>query len=441
MDQIKAIKGTHDILPDEIYKWQYVEATIRRVCANFNYNEIRIPVFENTELFSRGVGDTTDVVQKEMYSFNDKGGRNLTLRPEGTASVVRSLLENSLYAGPLPVKLYYMISCYRQENPQAGRYREFNQFGVEVFGSFGPSVDAEIISLAVTFFESLGLKDIILNINSIGCPICRNEYNNKLRAFLFNKSIASTLFKIALKNDYEAQAENIKELCPTCRGRYSKNPMRILDCKDEGCKKFAQNAPSLLDHICTECEEHFSGLKNYLNGMGINYSINPKIVRGLDYYTKTVFEFTSDSLGAQSTVCGGGRYDKLVEHLGGKPLPGIGFGMGLERLLMCLDAQNINIPSPTPIAIFITTIGAEAEQYANNLVYKLRMEGIGADKDTLNRGLKAQMKYADKTGAKYTVTLGDNEIKSGKCSLKNMATGEMREIILENIIKELQEDK
>ena len=291
MEKIKALKGTYDILPEDSYKWDYIEKTAKEVCRDFGFDEIRIPVFEYTDLFARGVGDTTDVVQKEMYTFTDKGGRSITLRPEGTAGTVRSVLEHSLLAGALPIKLFYLITCYRNEKPQAGRYREFRQFGIEAFGSSNFRIDAEIISLAMEFFSRLGLKGLTLNINSIGCPECRAKYNKALKEFL---------------------AQKYDSLCPTCKTRFDKNPMRILDCKDPSCGELVKDAPVLLDYICDECQEHFDGVKHTLDLLGIEYNIDSGIVRGLDYYTKTVFEIKSDSLGAQSTVCGGGRYDGLV---------------------------------------------------------------------------------------------------------------------------------
>jgi histidyl-tRNA synthetase len=371
-------------------------------------------------LFERGVGDTTDVVQKEMYTFEDKGGRSVSLRPEGTASAGRAFLENSLYAAPQPTKMYYMISCYRYEKPQAGRLREFHQFGTEVFGSEKPSIDAEVISLAGTLLNKLGIKGLELNINSIGCPECRKEYNAKLREF------------------FQPQ---LNELCETCAGRYDRNPLRILDCKNSHCKKIGENAPILLDHLCEDCRVHFESLKKHLDEMGIQYNIDPYIVRGLDYYTRTVFELVSRNIGAQGTVCGGGRYDGLIQELGGQPTPGIGFGLGLERLLLTLESQGIIIPQPEPINLFIANIGEKAEFKAQSLVYDLRQQNISAEKDHMGRSLKAQMKYADKLGAAYTMVLGEDEINQGKANLKNMQTGETVEVSLDDIaeaIKDIQ---
>lgn len=414
---IQAPKGTKDILPKEIYKWQYIESVIAQLCKEFGYKEIRIPVFEHTELFRRGVGDTTDVVQKEMYTFTDKGGRSITLRPEGTAGVVRSYIENGMASLPQPIKLYYNITAYRYENVQKGRYREFNQFGVEAFGAAGPSIDVEIISMVDTLFKRLGLKGIKLNINSIGCPSCRKEYNLKLREFL--KPL-------------------LPELCPDCNNRFEKNPLRILDCKNKNCKSMVKQAPALLDNLCDDCRKHFEGLKEGLDNLGIEYEVNKNIVRGLDYYTRTVFEFISSNMGAQDTICGGGRYDGLVESCGGESTPGIGFAIGKERLLMEIDSQGINIPEPGGIDIYIASVGEAADRFAEKLVYQLRNAGIVAEKDLMNRSLKAQMKYADKIGATYTIVIGDNEIESNKTVLKNMKTGEQKDVSLDSILNRLK---
>ncbi|MBQ3054154.1 MAG: histidine--tRNA ligase [Clostridia bacterium] len=417
MKIITALKGTHDILPGEVFKWQYVEKKIKEITEKYRYEEIRIPVFEYTDLFARGVGDTTDVVQKEMYTFDDKGGRSLTLRPEGTAGVVRSFLEHGMFADALPKKLFYMITCYRNEKPQAGRYREFRQFGVEVFGAKSPVLDAEIISMAVDILKNFGLKNLVVNINSIGCPACRKAYNDKLREYL---------------------RPYYNELCDTCKTRFEKNPLRILDCKSDVCKKIGENAPVLIDNICDECSEHFEKLKNELKTYNIDYVINKSIVRGLDYYTKTVFEITSSSLGAQSTVCGGGRYDGLVEELGGNPLPGIGFAMGLERLLMCMEAEGVYMGEPSKADIFVATLGENTASYATGFIKKLRDNGICAERDYMDRGLKAQMKYANKIGAKYSVVIGDDEVQKGICNLKNMETGESEATTFDEIIEKLK---
>lgn len=402
-------RGTEDVLPSESKLWQYIENTAREVCGLFGYKEIRTPVFENTELFQRGVGDTTDVVQKEMYTFEDKGGRSITLKPEGTATLVRSYIENSLYANPQPTRLSYIIPCFRYEKPQSGRLREFHQFGIECFGAGSAATDAEVISLASMFLSKLNIRGVKLNINSIGCPECRKEYNKKLREYFEN---------------YRG------ELCGTCLERLDKNPMRIIDCKSEVCRNIAEKAPKIIDHLCDSCREHFEDVKAKLDNMGIEYEINPNIVRGLDYYTKTVFEFTSDSLGAQSTVCGGGRYSGLVEELGGKPAEGIGFAAGLERLILILKKQGIEIGAEENPDLFVGVMGKDAENYAQKLIFELRQSGIHAEQDLCGRSLKAQMKYADKLSAKYSVVIGDNEIADKKAALKNMTTGETAETAL-----------
>ena len=408
---IKAPKGTHDVTPQEAAIWQYIEDTVREICQTYGYGEIRLPVFEHTELFQRGVGDTTDVVQKEMYTFNDKGGRSITLRPEGTAGVVRAYLENNLYANAQPTKLFYLLSCYRYEKPQAGRLREFHQFGVECFGAQGPAVDAEIISVAHELFRRLGLSEITLHINSIGCPNCRKEYNRKLQEY------------------FESRKD---ELCETCRDRLYKNTLRILDCKSPVCQEIAKDAPLIVDHLCGECKEHFEKLQEYLKIMNIEYRIDPHIVRGLDYYTKTVFEFVSGQIGAQGTVCGGGRYDGLVEELDGAPTPGIGFAMGLERLILLL--RNLGIQKePEPMDLFLISLGEKADLYVQKYVYDLRKAGIRCDRDYLSRSFKAQMKYANKTGYHYIIVIGDDEIREDTGRLKNMATSEETEIRLSDI--------
>lgn len=399
---IKKPRGTEDILPQDAEIWNLIESTAKEICLKYGYKEIRTPVFEETSLFSRGVGDTTDVVQKEMYTFNDKGGRSITLRPEGTASLARSYIENSLYANPQPTKLFYLITCYRYEKPQSGRLREFHQFGLECFGSENTATDAEIITLALDFFEALKVKGLCLSINSIGCPECKPVYNK------------------ALKDYFSA---NINELCDTCKGRLEKNPMRILDCKSPICHKIAEGAPKMVDYLCDDCKKEFESLKEYLDAAGIEYSVDPSIVRGLDYYTRTVFEITSGAVGAQSAVCGGGRYNGLVEELGGKPTPGIGFAIGIERLILILKAQGAELPeSPVP-DIFIGTIGDKADVFTQKLLHDLRRAGIHAERDLCARSVKAQMKYANKLGARYSVVLGDDEVSAGRASLKRMDDG------------------
>ncbi len=405
----KAPKGTSDILPENSYKWQYIEGVIKKLCADFGVKEIRTPVFEHTELFARGVGDTTDVVEKEMYTFNDKGDRSITLRPEGTAGAARSFIEHGLFNNPQPTKLYYGISCYRYEKPQAGRMREFHQFGVEYFGTQHPSADAEIIELALMLFKRLGIKDVSLRINSIGCPECRKKYNEKLKEFL---------------------SQNYDNLCETCQGRFERNPMRIIDCKSPVCKDIIKDAPRLIDYLCDECAQHFSSVRASLTNMSIDYIVDPDIVRGLDYYTKTVFEITADIESANTTICGGGRYDGLVEALGGNETPACGFAIGMERLLLCLENQGIEIQKDEPISIFVGSIGDESAFFAQRLVHELRLMGVSADYDKLSRSVKAQMKFANKTGCKYSVIIGDSEIAEGKVMLKDMALGESKEIYL-----------
>lgn len=414
----KAIKGTQDILPEEVYKNQFIEQTVLDIARKFGFREIRTPVFEHTELFQRGVGETTDVVQKEMYTFDDKGGRSITLRPEGTAGAVRAFLEHGLFNEALPQKFCYIINCYRYEKPQAGRWREFQQFGVEMLGAGAPAADAEVISLANEIFAFLGVEGLELQLNSIGCPECRKNYHK------------------ALKEYFETKKD---ELCPTCLGRLDKNPMRILDCKSPVCSEIAKDAPAILDYICDDCSAHFESVKKYLDKMNIEYVVNPRIVRGLDYYTRTVFEFVSTQIGAQGTVCGGGRYDGLVEELGGQHVPSLGFGMGTGRLLMLLEAQGIELPKPSGCDLYIAPMGENASYEAAAIVADLRAGGIGAQTDVVGRSLKAQMKYADKIGAKYTMVLGDDEIAQSKAKVKNMDTGESTEMELSEIADNFME--
>lgn len=409
----KAIKGTKDVLPSEVYKNQYIEATCLTVAENFGYKEMRTPVFEHTELFQRGVGDTTDVVQKEMYTFDDKGGRSITLRPEGTAGAARSFLENGLSNEALPQKICYLTSCYRYEKPQAGRLREFHQFGIECFGATSPLADAEMIALAKQIFDELGVKDLHLELNSIGCPTCRAEYHKALKEYF---------------------ASRVDELCDTCRDRLDRNPMRILDCKSPVCSEIAKDAPVVLDYLCDECKEHFEKTKSYLDAMNIEYIVNPQIVRGLDYYTKTVFEFVSDSIGAQGTVCGGGRYDGLIEELGGQHTPSLGFAMGLERLQLVMEAQGCEFPEQSRPDLFIVAMGDKATLKAVEIAKDMRDEGYSVVYDLNGRSLRAQMKYADKINAKYNVVIGDNEVDTKSAVLKDMATGEQSDISLETFV-------
>ena len=414
---IIAPRGTHDILPQEAYRWHMIEDKIKEICLNFGYKEIRTPMFESTELFERGVGDTTDVVQKEMYTFLDKGGRSITLRPEGTSPIVRSFVENSLYGLPQPTKLYYLYPCFRYEKPQAGRLREFHQFGVEVMGADTASIDAEVISLAMQVFKNLNITGIELNINSIGCPECRKVYNEKLKAY----------FK-----------PHLNELCETCRQRYEKNPLRILDCKSKECKAIYNNAPVLLDNICDDCSEHFEKLKTYLDEMEIPYSVDPTIVRGLDYYTKTVFEIISKNKGSEGTICGGGRYNGLISEIGGPEMTGVGFAMGLERLIMVLESLDLIPENSECPDIFVANIGEKADLFVQKLVLDLRNKGISAERDYLSRSVKAQMKYANKLNARFSAVVGDDDIKNGKVMLKNMETGESEEIDFSNLADQIK---
>ena len=405
----QAPKGTQDLFPPQSGRWQVVEDVMRSEAAIHGFGEVRTPVFEHTELFLRSVGDTTDVVEKQMYTFNDKGGRSITLRPEGTAGAVRAMLEHALYNEGLPVKLYYLTSCYRYEKPQAGRLREFHQFGVEMFGAESSVADAEVICLAKSIFDRLGVKNLTLELNSIGCPTCRAKYHQ------------------ALKEYFEG---NKGDLCETCLSRLERNPMRILDCKSPVCSKIAEGAPHILDFLCDDCKEHFEGVQSYLTAAGVEFVINPTIVRGLDYYNRTVFEFVSNDLGAQSTVCGGGRYDGLTGQMGGKPMAGLGFGLGMERLMLVLEAQKIELPEPPACEVYMASMGKDAAKEAFRLTTELQRSGIVAACDVCGRGLKAQMKYANKIGAAFTLVLGDNELAEKKAKMKNMKTGEETEISL-----------
>lgn len=411
----KKIKGTEDVLPKDSYRWQFVEDVMRKESAAYGFKEIRTPVFEHTELFARGVGQTTDVVQKEMYTFDTKGGESVTLRPEGTAGAARAVLEHGLVNDSLPIKASYFVSCYRYEKPQAGRLREFHQFGLECYGTQSPVADAELICAAQSIFDRLGIKQLRLEINSIGCPTCRAEYHKALKEYFYGYK---------------------DELCETCNSRLEKNPMRILDCKSPVCSKIAQGAPKITDYLCDECKEHFASVQKYLDAAGVEYTVNPTIVRGLDYYTKTVFEFVTDFIGAQGTVCGGGRYDGLIEELGGKHLPSLGFAMGIERLLMLMDKQGIEIPKPSTCDLYVAVMGEKASLKSFEIIKAVRSCGLIAETDVVGRGLRAQMKYADKIGAKFSMVLGDNEIEQGKAVIKNMSSGEQTEIVLDETFAE-----
>ncbi|MBQ6456310.1 MAG: histidine--tRNA ligase [Mogibacterium sp.] len=397
---IKAPKGTKDVLLKDSYKWQYIEKKWAEICSEYGFREIRTPVFEATELFSRGIGDTTDVVQKEMYTFNDMGGRSITLKPEGTSPAVRAFIESNQYAETQPTKIYYDTPCYRYEKPQAGRLREFHQFGIENFGTGSMLADAEIIALGHDFLKRMGIDDIELHISSVGCRNCRPVHRTALQEFLRPKFDC---------------------LCETCKSRFDKNPMRILDCKSPEDKELVKGAPMMLDYLCDDCRKDFEALKSHLDAMGIDYVVDPTIVRGLDYYTKTAFEFITTKIGAQGTVCGGGRYDHLIEEIGGPDMPGVGFGLGKERLLMMMELVGHDFGGGTGPQIFIAWIGDEAREYSVRLLHELRTKGIRAEMDTRERNLKGQMKYANKLGAQYTVVIGEDEVRSGELTLKNMS--------------------
>ena len=416
---VKAIKGTKDTLPNESHKLQYVEQAALSVAGTYGFREMRTPVFEYTELFDRSVGETSDVVQKEMYTFNDKGDRSITLRPEGTAGAVRAFLEHGLFNEPLPQKICYLTSCYRYEKPQAGRLREFHQFGVECFGSASALQDAEIIALANSYFYYLGISDYVLEINSIGCPECRARYSAALKEYFANRK---------------------DELCETCLSRLDRNPMRILDCKSPVCSEIAKGAPVVLDYICDDCREHFEQLKKYLDALGIEYKVNPQIVRGLDYYTRTVFEFVSvNEKTAGLVIGGGGRYDGLVEELGGAPMPACGFAIGLERLLIVMEETGVAFPEAPKCDLAIVTAGDAAMLKALELSAEIRAEGYSVSIDTVGRSIKAQMKYANKIGAAYTVVIGDSELENGVVKLKNMENSEEKELSLDTFCDDFSE--
>ena len=406
--EVQAPKGTKDMLPQDAYKWHFVENKFREIAKFYGMREIRTPMFEHTDLFLRGVGDTTDIVQKEMYTFNDKGNRSITLKPEGTSPVVRAFIENRLFNEAQPTKLYYAIPCFRYENVQKGRLRQFHQFGTEVFGSKEPSMDAEVIAFAMEFLKSLGLKSLSLNINNLGCPNCRPKYNEALKKFL---------------------EENYDDLCGLCQSRFEKNPMRILDCKNKNCGEITKNAPIILDYMCEECDSHFAEVKKYLDILNIPYTVDPGIVRGLDYYTKTIFEILNDDF----TVCGGGRYDRLIEQLGGPEMPAVGFGLGIERLLLTLQNEGIEIPNEGLYDLYIGARGEDGKLASFKLANALRTRGIKTEINHMGRSLKAEMKYANKIGAKFTVVLGDDELQTGNAKFKRMSDGEQFEVNLNNI--------
>lgn len=412
----KKPKGTQDFLPGTVEKWQYVEAKARDICRRFNYKEIRTPIFEQTELFQRGVGETTDIVAKEMYTFLDKSARSMTLRPEGTAGVVRAYVENKLYGEPDVTKLYYIGPMFRYEQPQAGRYRQLHQFGIEAFGSADPAIDAEVIALGYLFYKELGLKDVVVELNSVGNAPSRAVYREKLQAYL---------------------KPMLPSLCKDCQERYERNPLRILDCKVDQ-EKFA-DAPSIIDSLDDECRSHFETVQSLLTRMGIEYRLNHRLVRGLDYYTHTAFEFKAGGIGAIDTIGGGGRYNGLVGAIGGPDQPGVGLGLGLERALLVLEAQGIELPVSEPLDVYLISLGEQAERETVKLLFELREAGLRADRDYQGRKLKAQLKSADRLGAKFAAILGDDELAQGVITLKNLASGEQETVALGELAAKLKE--
>ncbi|ETK00197.1 histidine--tRNA ligase [Eubacterium nodatum ATCC 33099] len=412
-----APKGTKDVLPNQVYRWHYVERKFDDICRRYGYKEIRTPIFEHTELINRGVGDTTDIVQKEMYTFNDHGGRSLTLKPEGTSPAVRAFVEHRMYAEVQPTKIYYDTPCFRYEKPQSGRLRQFHQFGVEIFGTPNMMADADVICLGHDFLEEMGIKDIVLEINSVGCPTCRETYRRALQDFL--------------RPHYD-------ELCDTCKNRFDKNPMRILDCKSQEDQDLVKDAPNMIDYLCDECASSFEEVKGHLESMGLEYTVNPRIVRGLDYYTKTAFEFVSNKIGAQGTVCGGGRYDNLCQEIGGPPIPGVGFGLGKERLLMLMEANGVEIPEAEPSDVFIVTMGDKGRIKGLEILRELHKKGISAQMDTLARNVKGQFKYAARLNAKKTIVIGDEELEKGVVQIKDMDRHEQQEVSFDNILEMLK---
>ncbi len=405
-------KGMKDVLPSEVYLWHHIEETARKTAERFSFKEIRTPVVEYTELFSRGVGDTTDIVNKEMYTFLDKGNRSVTLRPEGTAGVARAFLGNGLAGGAMPFKAYYLISAFRYERPQAGRLREFHQFGAELYGAEGAYADAETISFADAFLKNLGLKNVALRINSIGCKSCRARYQTALREYF---------------------APHLSEMCLDCKTRFEKNPMRMLDCKEETCKKFTAHAPEMLNYLCDACEKHFKEVKSLLDAAGIVYHVDPSIVRGLDYYSRTVFEFISSAAGAQGTVLGGGRYDGLLEQMGEKAVPAVGFAAGMERLLMVMAAEEAPVPQDKNVCCYLAGLDANARAKTYCLAQTLRNEGISCEIDLQDRSLKAQFKYADKIGARFVAVLGENEMLEGAAEVKDMKISRSERVKFEEL--------
>ena len=412
-----APRGTKDILPDTVGDWLYIEKEIRDLCKRFGYQEIRTPVFEHTELFQRGIGEGTDVVDKEMYTFTDRGGRSVTLRPENTASAVRAYLQNKLYAEADLVKLFYIGSMFRYDRPQAGRLREFHQFGIEALGESNPAVDAEVILLAIKLLEGLGLKDLELSINSVGCPECRSQYRTMLQDFFRDK---------------------LEDLCEDCKSRFDRSPLRILDCKKDSDKPYMADAPKITDCLCEECSSHFEALKQHLTKAGVGFKHDPRLVRGLDYYTKTAFEIKYPPLGAQSAVAGGGRYDGLIEEMGGNHTPAVGFATGLERLLLALENQNLLPDKNRSVDAYVVALGEKAQAEAFKLVMDLRDAGLSAAIDYAGRSMKAQMKQANKLNAKYAVILGDDEIAEGAALIRSMADSSQEKVAFDAVIEKIK---
>jgi len=416
--QIQSPKGTRDILPSEIQTWQWVEGVARDVFGTYGYQEIRTPIFESTDLFVRGVGDTTDIVEKEMYTFSDRGNRSVSLRPEGTASVVRAMLQNRLMDGASVLKFYYIGQMFRYDRPQAGRYREFWQVGIEAFGADSPAIDAEIIAAGQQFFSTLGIKDLTLHLNSIGDPVCRPKYVEDLTAYA---------------------KEHLDELCGKCYARHERNPMRILDCKESGCRAVVANAPLLSNYLCAPCRENFDMVKSYLDELEIDYHEDPYIVRGLDYYSRTAFEFTAGGLGAQNAIGGGGRYDYLAEEIGGAPTPGIGFALGMDRIIIALDAQNVTVPTAAPVEVYLTVLGDAAMSIALQLAQELRENGVKTDLEFKGRGLRAQMRTANKLNAQYVVMIGEDEISNGTATVRDMGSGDQQSVAFQQLAEVMRE--
>ena len=416
--QIQSPKGTRDILPSEVQTWQWVEEVARSVFGTYGYQEIRTPIFESTDLFVRGVGDTTDIVEKEMYTFNDRGNRSVSLRPEGTASVVRAMLQNRLMDGASVLKFYYIGQMFRYDRPQAGRYREFWQVGIEAFGADSPAIDAEIIAAGHQFFSTLGIKDLTLHLNSIGDPVCRPKYVEDLTAYA---------------------KEHLDELCGKCYARHERNPMRILDCKESGCRAVVANAPLLSNYLCDACRENFDMVKSYLDGLEIDYHEDPYVVRGLDYYSRTAFEFTAGGLGAQNAIGGGGRYDYLAEEIGGTPTPGIGFALGMDRIIIALDAQNVTVPTSAPVDVYLSVLGDAAMPVALRLAQELRESGVKTDLEFKGRGLRAQMRTANKLNARYVVMIGEDEINNAAATVRDMGSGDQQSVAFQQLPEVMRE--